>query len=124
MKKEDGGNEYEISKSVKEIVDSLIKETRIKVTIKKYARLGKKKEGNNKDRPILITLSDKGQVLSILKAFNQLKNDSKHKYIYMNKDLTEAARLKQLAPLLRSHMKVGPFERKLLHLHLLLCYVT
>ena len=77
--KEDGGNEDEISKSAKEMVDSLIKETRIKVTIMKYARLGKKKEGNNKDRPILITLSDKEQVLPILKAFNQLKDDTKHK---------------------------------------------
>lgn len=65
------------------------------MTIKKNTRLGEKIGSPVKDRPLLITLNDKVQVLPILKAFNISKEGSNYERIYFNKDLTEAERLKE-----------------------------
>ena len=83
------------SKKDNETVRKILDELKINVTIKKNTRLGKKIGNPAKDRPLLITLNDKVQVLPILKAFNKSKEGSNYERIYFNKDLTEAERLKE-----------------------------
>lgn len=55
-------------------------------------RIGKKWTG--KTRPIAISLKEKSQVVPLLKKFNEVKDKELDKNIYLNKDLTDAERVK------------------------------